>query len=172
MFRTYKRLASAACAASLAATFFVSSSAVAAPQQGKVFGDWIVDCETRQDDHTQKCFVSQTQTTKDGKGRLLKFSVGHLGAKGETVAVAILPLGIYLPAGAAFKIDQGPQVSMVLQACTAEGCAAGIALDDKTLAAALAGKTLAIGFIPAGSRQTVSVAVSLKGFRPAFASLK
>lgn len=152
--------------------FNAPAAAHAAPQKGKSFADWIIDCEMAPGAKTEKCFASQTQTTKDRKGRLLRFSVGYLGPKGEPVAVAILPLGIYLPAGAAFKVDDGPQVAMTLQSCTSEGCSAGALLSEKTLKELLEGKKMAVGMMPAGSKETVSIAVSMNGFKSAFSSLK
>ncbi|CAK0750824.1 hypothetical protein WCLP8_2150003 [uncultured Gammaproteobacteria bacterium] len=139
-----------------------NGQAETAPEKGKVFGDWIVDCETPKD-KPQICFLSQEQTQKEGGGRVLKFSLGKLGPKGEVMVVAILPLGISLPAGAALRIDAKDQKPMILQQCTGEGCVATMVLDKATVDALKAAKEMLVGILPFGGTQTMVINVSVKG---------
>jgi invasion protein IalB len=144
--------------------------AQATPVKGKIFDDWSVECVGEKKD--EKCYITQTLTMKEGGGRLLKVSVGYLGPKGEPVMVGIFPLGIWLPAGAAFKLDDQPQTPMVLQQCTSEGCVGSLPLTSAMIKSLQDGKSLLFGILPAGTQKTLSIAASLKGFKAAFASLK
>jgi len=142
--------------------------------KGKIFEDWAVECEQPAGAKDEKCFVTQSAVmNKEGAPpqRLMKFSVGYLGPKGEVVAVGLLPLGISIPTGVAFKIDDLPQRAMQLQSCGPEGCVATALLDADTVKAMQHGKTMVVGALPQGGNQTLNLPVSLKGFKAALASL-
>ncbi|MBF0460766.1 MAG: invasion associated locus B family protein [Magnetococcales bacterium] len=145
-------------------------SASTNPLHGKVFGSWEIACEASPDSQ-EKCYATQNQISVEKKVRVLKFSVGRLGAQGEWVAVAILPLGISIPGGVAFKVDDDPQVSMPLQQCTGDGCVAALLLDKKVLASIKAGKVLHVGMMPAGGTKTMEIPVNLDGLSAALAPL-
>jgi invasion protein IalB len=149
------------------------------PEAGKVFSDWVIDCE-QAPDGKQQCFASQTQTMQQPgqqqgqsqTGRLLKLSVGYIGAGGKPAMVAILPLGLYLPAGVAYQVEGQEQKPMVLQRCLAEGCIAAAELDEAVLGHMRKGKNLNVGFKGDANGQTLVIPVSLKGFDPAVRSIK
>jgi len=150
-------------------------SAAAKSPQGKVFDDWAIECEQPAGAKDEKCFITQYAiVNKEGSPpqRLMKLSVGHLGPKGEVVAVGLLPLGISIPTGVAYKIDDRAQHAMLLQSCGPEGCVATAPLDGDTVTAMERGKTMAVGALPQGSSQTMSIPVSLKGFKAALAALE
>ncbi len=75
----------------------------------------------------------------------------------------LLPLGIHLPSGAAFKIDEGPQRHLVLQHCTQAGCEAATILDPDALETLRRGTTMFFGFKGNPQGDTLTVPVSLKG---------
>ena len=141
------------------------------PLHGKVFKNWVVQCETAPNSQKESCFATQSQISAENKARILKFSVGPFGPKKEWVAVAILPLGIALSKGVAFRVDEQPQVRMQLQQCTNEGCVASVALDKKHLASMKTGTVLNMGMVPFGSSKTLVINVSLIGFSAAMSTL-
>ena len=152
----------------------MAAPAGATPEKGKVFGDWVIDCETGTD-KAEHCFAAQTQTetVKDQKpARLLKVSIGYIGPKGAPAMVAILPLGIYLPAGVAYQVDKAPQHQLVVQRCVAAGCVAAAAVDERVLAALRRGQRMVIGVKGDPAGQTITISVSLKGLDAAIRSLK
>jgi len=162
-------------AAVLVACAISSGPALAKSLKGKSFEDWSIDCEQAAGAKDEKCFATQyVLLNKEGAPpqRLMKFSVGYLGPKGEAVAVALLPLGIWIPAGVVFKIDDRPQQPLQLQSCGPDGCVATAPLDADTVKAMEHGKVMAVGAAPQGSPQTVSLPVSLKGFKAALAALE
>lgn len=144
----------------------------AAPQKGKVFDDWVIECERPEGADKDICFAGQTQSMKEGGGRLIHVAVGYLGPKGESALVATVPLGIYLPAGVAFRVGDGAQTPMVIQNCTNKGCRGSVKLDDAMIKQLGAGKVMSFGMLPAANGKTVVIPVSLKGFGAALKSLK
>ncbi len=153
-------------AALAAAALLLTPPALAKPEKGKVFDDWMVGCE-EQPDKTEKCFAQQIQTAKEGGGRVLTVAIGYLGDKGKPRMITLLPLGINLAAGAAFKVDEENQVALTLQQCTPAGCQAVAQLTDEMVKALDRGKTMSIGILPWGSDKTMLIPVPLKGFSAA-----
>lgn len=141
------------------------------PLHGKVFGKWEIICEKPVDSKQEKCYASQSQVSVEKKVRIIKFSVGRIGVKDEWVAVTIVPLGIDIPAGVAFKVDEQPQESMRLQQCVPEGCVASLAIDQKILASFKSGKILHVGMIPSASSKTLDIPVELAGISTALSAL-
>lgn len=136
---------------------------------GKTFDDWVVVCERPKDAKDEKCFAQQNQQTSDGN-MVLRVSVGNIGPKGEPIMIALMPLGINLSAGAAYKIDEGDQVPFFLHQCTALGCQGAAQVKD--LKALFTAKKIIIGMMPWGSSETFAIAVSPKGLKTAIDSLK
>lgn len=165
----------------LCALLCAATTAQAKPERGKQFNDWLIDCEAAVNGREQ-CFASQTQTMQtpeqqkgvpaQGGGRLLKLSVGYIGAGGKPAMVAILPLGLYLPAGVAYQVEGQAQKPLVLQRCIAEGCIAAAELDEAMLGHMRKGKSMSLGFKGDPNGQTLVIQVSLKGFDAAVRSLK
>ncbi|MBF0186054.1 MAG: invasion associated locus B family protein [Magnetococcales bacterium] len=141
-----------------------STSASTNLLHGKVFGKWEIVCEMPSGREREKCYANQNQISTENKVRVLKFSVGRLGAKDEWVAVAVVPLGISIPTGLAFKVDKNSQMSMQLQQCTGEGCVAVLVLEKQVLTTMRAGKVLHVGMVPFGSKKTLEIQVDLNGF--------
>lgn len=158
----------------LAAVAAQASLAQATPRPGTTFGDWIVECERPAAGAADKCFVSQyVSSTKPNETaqQMLKLSIGHLGPNDAAMAVAVLPLGISIPAGAAFRIDQHPAQPLILQECTQQGCMASADISADTVGAMADGEAMAVGIVVAGASETTAIPVSLKGFKDAFAAL-
>lgn len=156
----------------LVAVFVLAVTALPARSEEapKRFGDWIVECGPA--GKGQKCFASQELRPKDNEhARILKFSIGYLGAKGEPVVVVLLPLGISLAAGAAFAIDGTAQIPLTLQQCLTDGCVGSTVLQEPTLAALRDAKQIVVGIVPFGGPQTATFALSSKGLKEALASV-
>lgn len=151
----------------------VAGPVLAKPERGKAFGDWVVDCETAPDGK-DSCFLSQTQTMQQQQqsGRLIKVSIGYIGPQGKPAMVAILPLGIWLPTGAAYQIEGQAQKPLALQRCLNEGCIASAELDEAALGQMRKAKSLTIGIKADPNGQTIAIPVSLKGFDAGLKSLR
>ncbi|MES9870954.1 MAG: invasion associated locus B family protein [Sedimenticola sp.] len=145
----------------LALLLCLPAVATSAPKPGDRFGNWIYECETR--DQKEVCAITQTITIKENQARVLKLTLGKLGKENRLVLAALLPLGIYLPAGVAGKVDGANQFPITLRTCTQHGCEAVIQVDDHLRWKMKAGKELIIGFVTRPGTGTFTIPVSLEG---------
>lgn len=143
---------------------------VAAARDGQTFEDWIASCGNLPGTQTQRCVISQT-LMNERQQRVLRVTMGYLGPNREPALVFELPLGVFLPAGAALRIDEGAQIPLTYELCTVEGCTAGMLLDAANLQAIRASRTLRIGFLVQAGGETVVLNVSPKGITAGLAAL-
>jgi len=80
----------------------VNAASAATVKSGQKFGEWTYLCAEKEDGG-ERCFLAQDRVV-EGKGRALRVLLGHFGNKGEMVMKALTPLGIFIPAGVAYKI--------------------------------------------------------------------
>lgn len=146
-------------------------SASAAPQNGQVFKDWVVKCEGGEG-QSERCYIVQNIVITQTGQRLLTFTAGYIGADSGPVAHLLLPLGMYLPAGVALKVDSGEQFKAPVIICSANGCEASLSLDDDLLPQLKNGLVAQVAFLDGTARRQITISVSLKGFTAAFNSLK
>lgn len=90
-------------------------------------------------------------------------SLGYIGANGEPVLVATLPLGIDLRAGVVAQADGREAMTLPLQQCIQDGCIASKALDGGTLTALKKTRTPRLGVWPYGAKQSLTMLISMKG---------
>ena len=109
--------------------------------------------------------------TESGQ-RLLTLAAGYLGPKGEPWITLSVPLGMFLPAGVALKVDEEERFDVPFKICTAKGCDAGNPLDEVLLKSMKSGLVARIAFLDGITRRQITVPVSLKGFAAAFRTLK
>ena len=165
----------------------VKSAPVKNPEPGKIFGDWIINCEP-QADKSSKCFATQYQyVTQAGQrivtpqpitelGKIYNLNVGYLGPKGELQIVAFLPLGIDIVSGAQMKLEPGPSVALPIVTCIPEGCRVTANLDDAAQKAMLEVKAAEINIVSyvvnAEKPAAQALVVSVRGLAAALSSLK
>ncbi len=84
----------------------------------------------------------------------------------------MLPLGVYIPAGAALRIDERQPIPLRLEFCTRMGCRAVMLLDDATLAAIQGSAALTVRFSPGFTGKVASIRLSPKGLAEAVETLR
>ena len=168
---------------SLAAIFLLAAVALATPagaQQpkfGDKFGDRSFNCRAVGQDKTV-CGLFQIVMweTESGKSPIMNLTIRRFddikSKDRKTVLAALMPLGIFLPAGVVARIDKGEQFALVPQACTKNGCEAASILDAAMLADMRAGKELVVGFQVGAGGKVVTVSGSLTGITKGLAALK
>ena len=157
----------------LTALYFSVTLPVAQAQQGKRFKDWTVGCDKLPETNDERCFIYQTVATKDKDQPVLQMSVGYLpgeDGKDRPAAFMTLPLGIALPPGIGFKVDEGKMARIQFERCIPTGCVAGFPLTDEVLAQFKGGNKMEVRFHDGVG--IVAVPVSLSGFTAGFGSLK
>jgi invasion protein IalB len=104
-------------------------------------------------------------------GRMLRMSVVKVDQQ-QTLMLALLPLGIFLPSGVVIQIDDTPQQAMTVRRCTAEGCDAAVLMTPETLIALRKGSSLKVAFKADPTGPNVVVTMSLKTIGPALDKMK
>jgi len=128
---------------------------------------WAVQCGEDSKTGEKFCRMQQSLRFKKTGQRLLAVVIQPQTIEPKIAILLSLPYGLYLPAGTAFKIDDGEENRMVIETCDAEGCYATGGISEKQVEAMKKGKKLLIGF-QASSKKPITVPISLTGFTAAF----
>lgn len=150
-----------------------TGNVLAQAPQGKTFDDWTVKCDAPKDKTNGQCFVVQViRHTRNDKVQMFFTAVfGRFGDKAEPGAIFTLPLGVYLPAGLSVAID-GKELrnNIAFETCESGGCRVKFGFDEKTLEAFRKGLSATATFFDL-RRRRISVALSLRGFSRAIATI-
>jgi len=156
---------------------------LSAPENGKVFQDWVVNCESLEQpeneeaaqeekaDEAERCYIVQIISLKETNQRLVHMAVGHLTAEQTPAAIITLPLGVSLPPGLGLQIDDGEAQRFAVERCHVGGCVGALALNNEAIEAMKKGENALVIFYDTNRRE-VGVNISLKGFTAGFDSLK
>ena len=87
------------------------------------------------------------------------------------VAMVQLPLGLNLPGGAKFQVDDGKTVDLQIQTCESRGCYAGTSIAPDFLAAMRTGQQLKVSFQNLG-KETITIPMPLTDFAAAYDKIK
>lgn len=145
-----------------------SAAPDAIAQERTVFSDWVLECESSAP--RRACFVSQSLSLKDSGARLFQIAAGEPFGDGQQMLLVTGPLGMYLPSGIRFSVDNGNWSTVALRYCNNEGCHGFHPLDQALIDELKRGRWLNVS-IRDGSRQEVRFKASLDGFTAAFGRL-
>ncbi len=139
------------------------------PLDYKDYEDWRVACVKT----SGQCQMFQRLSTQKRNQVLLMAIVTHIEKEGKKLPVIrfITPIGVELPVGLGFRIDEQKAKNVAFKVCGPGGCIAEFGFNDTLLSNLKKSKNMIITFKLAGQKP-ISVAVSLKGFSEAFDSLK
>jgi invasion protein IalB len=87
------------------------------------------------------------------------------------VAMVQLPLGLNLPGGAKFQVDDGKTTDLQIQTCENRGCYAGTSIAPDLLAAMKSGKQLKVSFQNL-AKETITIPMPLADFAAAYDKIK
>jgi len=129
------------------------------------YEDWRVLCPAASA-NGQHCTIEQdTVNSKTGQSVA---RVAILTDKNKLSLITTVPLGVALQPGVSFAFGSDAPKTLPYRLCTAQGCVAEIAMDDKLQAGFDAGKDGHLVFtLPQANAKPVTVPVSLKGFATA-----
>jgi invasion protein IalB len=134
-----------------------SPSPSAAPPASATPG-WATRCSSATRDAPLECAIEQNAIlTKTGQ----LFVVVNIR----------LPLGLNVPAGAKFQIDDGKTVDLAIQTCENSGCYASTPVTSELLGAMKSGKQLKVLFQNL-AKETITVPMPLNDFAAAFDKIK
>jgi invasion protein IalB len=139
------------------------------PRAGAEDAEWRVDCPDK-----GRCVAFHDVMVRagaDSASLMLRASFAK-SDQGPVVLLALLPLGIFLPAGVLAAVDDAPPLPLVVQRCVQNGCEAGQALTPEAVKALRHGKLLKIAFKAVPEGDTLVVEVPLKHVGKALDKLK
>ena len=87
------------------------------------------------------------------------------------VAFVQLPLGLNVPVGAKFQVDDGKTVDLPIQTCENSGCYASAAITQELLGALKSGKQLKVSFQNL-AKETITVPMPLNDFAATYDRIK
>jgi invasion protein IalB len=144
-----------------------AADAPAAPAQP----GWAARCSSPSREAPMECAMEQ-QAVQSKTGQLI--ALVNIRVSGDThtpVAAVQLPLGLNLPAGAKFQVDDGKVVDLQIQTCEARGCFAGGPIAPDLLAAMKSGKQLKLSFQNL-AKETMTIPMPLADFAAAYDKIK
>lgn len=144
----------------------LAQTAESAPS-GETPQNWVVQCG---EETPKRCRAVQNIVMQKTSQRLLTVVVEPREGAPNHALVLALPHGVFLPAGATVKVDDGAPSPMVIQTSDANGAYAGMAINDELLASLKKGTQLTVAFKTA-QRKDIAVPVTLIGFTAAYTQL-
>jgi invasion protein IalB len=132
---------------------------------------WAARCTSGSRDAPLECAIEETAIlTKTGQLVVLV----NIRVPSDThtpVALVQLPLGINLPVGPKFQVDDGKAVDLQIQTWENRGCYASTPIAPDMLAALRSGKQLKVSFQSMG-KETISIPMPLTDFSAAYDKIK
>ena len=132
---------------------------------------WAARCTSPSRSAPLECAIEQTAVLSKTGQLIVLINIRVPGDTHTPIAAVQLPLGLNLPAGAKFQVDDGKAVDLQIQTCEARGCFAGGPIAPDLLAAMKSGKQLKLSFQNLG-KETISIPMPLADFAAAYDKIK
>jgi len=132
---------------------------------------WIARCSSGSRASSLECAIEQSAVlTKTGQ--LIVLINIRVPAETRTpIALVQLPLGLNLPAGAKFQVDDGKAAELQIQTCEARGCYANMPISPEMLGTLKTGKQLKVSFQNL-AKETITIPMPLGDFAAAYEKIK
>jgi invasion protein IalB len=132
---------------------------------------WAVRCSSASREAPLECAMEQTAVlTKTGQ-LIVLVNIRVPSDTRAPVVMVQLPLGLNLPGGAKFQVDDGKSADLQIQTCESRGCYAGAAITPDVLAALKSGKQLKLSFQNL-AKETITIPMPLTDFASAYDKIK
>ena len=152
------------------AVWAAAASAPAMAQDEETPPKWEVRCEPLAEGEPETCSIFQELVQADTGQRMMSVTVFYTGEPAQPGIVFALPLGVFLPPGAAYTVDEGEQHRFDFQACDSSGCMATVPLSEEELAELSGGGEISVLFKTIEDR-TYGLTFELEGFADALAEI-
>jgi invasion protein IalB len=158
-------------AAAPAAASPAAPAAEAAPANGPPQPGWAARCTSASRDAPLECAIEQTAVLSKTGQLIILVNIRVPSDTHTPVALVQLPLGLNLPAGAKFQVDDGKLIDLQVQTCENRGCYASTPIAPDMLATLRSGKQLKVSFQNLG-KETISIPMPLADFAAAYDKIK
>jgi invasion protein IalB len=161
---------SAPAAAQTAATP-AAPQADAPPANATAPPGWAARCNSASRDAPLECAIEQTAVLSKTGQLIVLVNIRVPSDTHTPVALVQLPLGLNLPGGARFQVDDGKVTDLTIQTCENRGCFASVPIASDLLAAMKSGKQLKLSFQTL-AKETVTIPLPLADFAAAYDKIK
>jgi invasion protein IalB len=132
---------------------------------------WAARCTSASRDAPLECAMEQTAVLSKTGQLVVLVNIRVPADTRAPVMLVQLPLGLNLPGGAKFEIDDGKTVDLQIQTCENRGCYASGTIAPDVLAALKAGKQMKVSF-QTMNKETITIPMPLTDFAPAYDEIK
>jgi invasion protein IalB len=132
---------------------------------------WAARCTSASRDAPLECSIEQTAVLSKTGQLIVLVDIRVPSDTHTPVALVQLPLGLNLPVGAKFQVDDGKAVELQIQTCENRGCYASTPVAPELLTALKSGKQLKVSFQNL-AKETITVPMPLGDFAAAFDKIK
>jgi invasion protein IalB len=143
----------------------------AAPANAPAPPGWAARCTSASRDAPLECAIEQTAVLSKTGQLIVLVNIRVPSDTHTPIALVQLPLGLNLPAGAKFQVDDGKAIELQIQTCENRGCYASTPIAPDLLAALKSGKQLKVSFQNL-AKETIAIPMPLADFAAAFDKIK
>jgi invasion protein IalB len=132
---------------------------------------WAARCTSASRDAPLECAIEQTAVLSKTGQLIVLINIRVASDTHMPVATVQLPLGLNLPGGVKFQVDDDKAMDLQIQTCEARGCYAGAQIAPDLLAAMRTGKQLKLSFQNL-AKETITIPMPLTDFAAAYDKIK
>ena len=143
----------------------------AAPANAPAPPGWAARCASASRDTPLECAIEQTAVLAKTGQLIVLVNIRVPGDTHTPVALVQLPLGLNLPGGVRFQVDDGKVSELTIQTCENRGCYANTSIAPDLLAALKSGKQLKLSFQNL-AKETITIPMPLADFAAAYDKIK
>ncbi len=132
---------------------------------------WAARCNSASRDAPLECAIEQTAVLSKTGQLIVLINIRVPSDTHVPLATVQLPLGLNLPGGAKFQVDDGKATDLQIQTCEARGCYAAAVIAPDELAALRSGKQLKLSFQNL-AKETITIPMPLTDFAAAYDKIK
>jgi invasion protein IalB len=132
---------------------------------------WAARCSSASRDAPLECAIEQTAVLSKTGQLIVLVNIRVTSDTHMPVALVQLPLGLNLPGGAKFQVDDGKATDLQIQTCENRGCYASTPIAADLLASMKSGKQLKVSFQNLG-KETITIPMPLADFAAAYDKIK
>jgi invasion protein IalB len=145
--------------------------AEAAPANAPAPPGWAARCSSQSREAPLECAIEQTAVLSKTGQLIVLVNIRVPSDTHTPVALVQLPLGLNLPVGAKFQVDDGKPIDLQIQTCENRGCYASTPVTAELLAALKSGKQLKVSFQNL-AKETITIPMPLTDFAAAYDKIK
>jgi invasion protein IalB len=157
--------------ASPAAQTKAAPQAEPAPANTPASPGWAARCTSASREAPLECAIEQTAVLTNTGQLIVLVNIRIPSDTHAPVALVQLPLGLNLPVGAKFQVDDGKAIDLQIQTCENRGCYASTPVAADFLAALKSGKQLKVSFQNL-AKETITIPMPLADFAATYDKVK